>query len=76
MKKLRKAAERIAKFGAEQNKLATIPEGYDIIDLNKSHNENARLNTHMDANFAPPTAILMHKEGSVQHIYKTLKKIK
>lgn len=57
MKRLRKAAKRIADFSAKQNKMNGVPEGYDTITSNTAE-------------------LLMHKEGSVKHIYKTLKKIK
>lgn len=66
MKNLRKVAKRIAQFGADVNKLGSIPDGYDIITLNQGLVERA----------AEPTQILMHKEGSVQQIYKSLKKAK
>ena len=67
MKNLRKVAKRIAQFSAEVNKLGSIPDGYDIITLNQGLVERAA---------AEPTQILMHKEGSVQQIYKSLKKAK
>lgn len=70
MKRLRKAAEKIAKFSANNNEMKDVPIGYDIINF------NAQSEKSIMSDPRPFSEMIMHKEGSVKHIYNFLKTIK